>query len=214
MTKTLDHTARADARVFIVDDDESICKALTRLLTASGYTTEAFHSADDYVKRKPFDGIGCLILDIRMPGMSGTDLQIHLQRQQSSIAVVFLTGHGDLPVGIQAMKRGAVDFLTKPVDEIALLDAVNRALSRSQKVHDEKSRRADVQSRLATLTLREMEVLEYIVGGARNKQIALYLGISEKTVKAHRGAIMRKMGASSPAEVGWICSMVDLPIRK
>jgi FixJ family two-component response regulator len=214
MTNTPDHAARAAARVFIIDDDDSICKALMRLLTASGHTTEVFHSADDYLKREPFDGIGCLILDIRMPGMSGTDLQIHLQRRQNSIAVVFLTGHGDLPAGIEAMKRGAVDFLTKPVDEIALLDAVDRALSRSQQVHDERSRRANVQSRLDTLTPREIEVLEYVVGGARNKQIALYLGISEKTVKAHRGVIMRKMGASSPAEVGWLCSLVNLPIRK
>jgi len=214
MTKRLDHTAKAGARVFIIDDDEHVCKALTRLLTASGLTTEAFHSADDYLRLEPFDGIGCLILDIRMPGMSGTDLQTHLNARNNSIPVIFLTGHGDLPTGIEAMKRGAVDFLTKPVDEIALLDAVNRALSSSQTVHDEKSRRADVQARLDTLTPRELEVLEYIVGGARNKQIALYLGIHEKTVKAHRGAIMRKMDASSPAEVGWLCSLVNLTIRK
>lgn len=214
MTKRPDHTAKASARVFIIDDDESVCKALTRLLTASGYTTEAFHSADDYLKREPFDGIGCLILDIRMPGMSGTDLQIHLNARNSSIPVIFLTGHGDLPVGIEAMKRGAVDFLTKPVDEITLLDAVNRALSSSQKFHIEQSNTVDVHARLDTLTPRELEVLEYIVGGARNKQIAQYLGISEKTVKAHRGAIMRKMGSSSPAEVGWLCSLVNLPIRK
>lgn len=214
MTKTPDNTDTAGRRVFIIDDDESVCMALTRLLTASGHTTEVFHSADGYLKREPYEGVGCLVLDIRMPGMSGTDLQMQLQRQQNSLTVIFLTGHGDLPVGIEAMKRGAVDFLTKPVDEIALLDAVDRALSRSQRAHDEKSRRADVESRLDTLTPRELEVLEYIVGGARNKQIAQYLCISEKTVKAHRGAIMRKMGASSPAEVGWLCSLADLPFKK
>lgn len=214
MKTMADSTKTACARVFIIDDDESVCTALSRLLTASGYSTEVFHSANDYLKHESYHGIGCLILDVRMPGMSGTDLQIYLKQQQNSIPVIFLTAHGDLPVGIEAMKRGAVDFLTKPVDEIALLDAVNRALSNSQNVHAAQSRRADVQTRLDKLTPREMEVLEYIVGGARNKQIAQYLTISEKTVKAHRGSIMRKMRASSPAEVGWLCSLVNLPIRK
>lgn len=214
MRTMADSTKAADAKVFVIDDDASVCKALSRLLTTAGYTTEAFFSANDYLKREPFPGIGCLVLDIRMPGMSGTDLHIHLNAMNNRIPVIFLTGHGDLPVGIEAMKRGAIDFLTKPVDEIALLDAVDRALNSSQKNHGEQPTLADVQSRLATLTPREMEVLEYMLGGARNKQLAQYLAISEKTVKAHRGSIMRKMGASSPAEVGWLCALVNLPIRK
>ena len=207
-------TKTTDGLVFIIDDDASVCKALARLLTASGYATEVFHSADDYLQRELYLGFGCLILDLRMPGMSGTDLQIHLNAQNNRIPVIFLTGHGDLPVGIEAMKRGAVDFLTKPVDDIALLGAVNRALSSSHKVHAEQSSRVDLQARLDSLTPREMEVLEYMLGGARNKQIAQYLAISEKTVKAHRGSIMRKMRASSPAEVGWLCSLVNRPIPK
>ena len=204
---------RSASRVFIIDDDASVCKALARLLSASGYATEVFYSADDYLKREPYAGTGCLVLDIRMPGLSGTDLQIHLNRQHNDIPVIFLTGHGDLPVGIEAMKRGAIDFLTKPVDEVSLLDAVDRALSKSQAAQREQSRVANVQARIDALTQREKEVLLAILGGARNKQIANALGISEKTVKAHRGKIMQKLNASSPAELGWLCSLANLPIR-
>jgi len=204
---------RSASRVFIIDDDASVCKALARLLSASGYATEVFHSANDYLEREPYNGIGCLVLDIRMPGLSGTDLQIHLNRQHNDIPVIFLTGHGDLPVGIEAMKRGAIDFLTKPVDEVSLLDAVDRALSKSQAAQREQSRVANVQARIDALTQREKEVLLAILGGARNKQIANALGISEKTVKAHRGKIMQKLNASSPAELGWLCSLANLPIR-
>jgi FixJ family two-component response regulator len=128
--------------------------------------------------------------------------------------VIFLTGHGDLPVGIEAMKRGAIDFLTKPVDEVSLLDAVDRALVKCRSVRSEQSRIACVQSRIDELTPREREVLLSILGGSRNKQIADALGISEKTVKAHRGKIMKKLNVSSPAELGWLCSLVNLPIRK
>ena len=205
---------RSDSRVFIIDDDASVCKALARLLSASGYATEVFHSADDYLEREPYAGIGCLVLDIRMPGLSGTDLQIHLNSQHNDLPVVFLTGHGDLPVGIEAMKRGAIDFLTKPVDEVSLLDAVDRALVKCRSVRSEQSRIAGVQSRIDELTPREREVLLSILGGSRNKQIADALGISEKTVKAHRGKIMKKLNVSSPAELGWLCSLVNLPIRK
>lgn len=204
----------SEPRVFIIDDDISVCKGLSRLLSASGYATEAFHSADDYLQREPFDGVGCLVLDIRMPGLSGTDLQIQLNKHNNDIPVIFLTAHGDLPVGIAAMKRGAVDFLTKPVDEICLLDAVKRALSICRSVRDERPRRADVQARLNTLTPRETEVLQYILSGARNKQIAENLAISEKTVKAHRGNIMHKLQASSPAEMGWLCSFVNLSLKE
>jgi len=204
---------RSESRVFIIDDDVSVCKALARLLSASGYATEVFHSANDYLEREPYNGIGCLVLDIRMPGLSGTDLQIHLNRQRNDIPVIFLTGHGDLPVGIEAMKRGAIDFLTKPVDEVSLLDAVDRALSKSQAAQREQYRVADVQARIDALTQREKEVLLAILGGARNKQIASALGISEKTVKAHRGKIMQKLNASSPAELGWLCSLANLLIR-
>jgi FixJ family two-component response regulator len=203
-----------EPRVFVIDDDESVCRGLSRLLAASGYATEVFHSADDYLQREPYDGVGCLVLDIRMPGMSGTELHIHLNKQNNDIPVIFLTAHGDLPVGIEAMKRGAVDFLTKPVDETLLLDAVDRALKTYQSIRSQRSRSADVQARLDTLTPRQTEVLQYILSGARNKQIAQDLGISEKTIKAHRGKIMQKLNASSPAEMGWLCSLVKLPLSK
>ena len=200
-------------RVFIVDDDASVCKALSRLLSASGYATEIFRSADEYLRRDSYDGTCCLVLDIRMPGMSGVELQLELTRVHDPAPVIFLTAHGDLALGVEAMKRGAIDFLTKPVDEVALLAAVKRALTRSLSVRDEQLRKADIQARLDQLTPREAEVLQYILGGARNKQIARHLDISEKTVKAHRGKIMQKLKASSPAEMGWLCSIVDLPVR-
>ena len=201
-------------RVFIVDDDESVCRALSRLLSASGYETEVFHSSDDYLRRDRHDGACCLVLDIRMPGMSGVELQLELVRLHDPLPVIFLTAHGDLAAGVEAMKRGAIDFLTKPVDEVALLAAVKRAMIASLSVRNEQSRRADIQARLDQLTPREAEVLHCILGGARNKQIARQLDISEKTVKAHRGKIMRKLKASSPAEMGWLCAIVDLPVKE
>lgn len=203
-----------EIRVFIVDDDVSVCKALSRLLSVSGYITETFHSAYDYLQREHYDGISWLILDIRMPRLSGTDLHIHLQKRHDNTPVIFLTGHGDLPVGIEAMKRGAIDFLTKPVDEVSLLDAVERALDESCSIRSEQSRIADIQARIDTLTPREKEVLLSILDGARNKQIAFNLGISEKTVKAHRGKIMQKLNASSPAELGRLCSLSEIPFHK
>lgn len=204
----------SESRIFIIDDDPAVGKALSRLLSASGYASEVFQSADDYLRREPYGGIGCIVLDIRMPGLSGTDLQIHLNRQHNNMPVVFVTAHGDLPVGIEAMKRGAIDFLTKPVDEASLLEAVGRALDKCRTARSEQSRTAAVQMRLDALTPRESEVLRSILGGARNKQIAADLGISEKTVKAHRGKIMLKLNVSSPAELGWLCSIAGLTVRK
>ena len=184
-------------RVFIVDDDRSVGTGLSRLLHSAGYETEVFISAADFLKRMPYHGLACLILDVRMPGISGTDLHKQLVENNINIPVIFLSAHGDLPMGIQAMKRGAEDFLQKPVDESVLLDAVSNALKKSG-IKKSKS--------LAALTAREQEILQYILGGATNRQIADFFQLSEKTVKAHRGKIMQKTGSSSAAELGWICS--------
>ena len=200
--------------IFVIDDDASVCKGLSRLLYSAGYKTEVFHSASDYLARKPHAGIGCLILDVRMPEINGLDLQLCLNQQQSDLPIIFLTGHGDLPMGIKAMKRGAENFLTKPVDELALLDAISSALERHRSVRSGSLRSADIRARMQTLTPRELEVLQHILGGAINRQIAEKLSISEKTVKAHRGKIMHKLNVSSAAELGWICSIAQLPLKK
>ena len=196
--------------VFVIDNDPSVCRGLSRLLRSAGYETETFHSAADYLEREPFDGAGCLVLDVRMPQMSGTELQLRLNEQHSDLPIIFLTGHGDLPMGIEAMKRGAEDFLTKPVDEEALLDAVRRALVRHRAVRTQRLELAAAQARLDTLTPREFEVLQRILGGAINKNIAKDLSIIEKTVKAHRAKVMTKMAASTAAELGGICASLDI----
>ena len=203
-----------DSRVFVIDDDPSVCKGLSRLLHAAGYQTELYLTAADYLQREPYAGAGCLVIDVRMPGMSGIELQQELIRQGSELPVIFLTGHGDLPMGIKAMKLGADDFLTKPVDEESLLDAVRHALAGDRAVRAEKSRRAVIEDRLDRLTPREVEVLHCMLSGAINREIAVELAITEKTVKAHRAKVMAKMEAASAVELGSICAQLNLPSGK
>ncbi|MBE9564618.1 MAG: response regulator transcription factor [Proteobacteria bacterium] len=197
-----------ECRVFVIDDDVSVCRGLSRLLQSAGYKTEEYNSAADFLKRELFTGTGCLVLDVRMPQKSGIELQQQLNKQNSQLPVIFLTAHGDLPIGIAAMKQGADDFLTKPVDDEILLAAISRALARHRATCKEQKKLSDIQRRLDRLTPREFEVLQYILGGGTNKEIANELSISEKTVKAHRGKVMNKLNASSAAEMGWICSNI------
>lgn len=199
-----------DCIVFVVDDDPSVCKGLSRLLHSAGYHTETHHSAADFLRREPHTGTGCLVLDVRMPDLSGIELQQQLNRQGIDLPVIFLTAHGDLTMGVKAMKRGAEDFLSKPVDENSLLDAVQRALQRHRTLRVRTQQRAAIQKRLDQLTARELEVLQCILSGAINREIAAQLAITEKTVKAHRARVMDKMKAASPAELGKICAWFDL----
>ena len=201
-------------RVFIVDDDSSVRTSLARLLESAGYTTESYSSAKIFLERLPFDGIACLILDVRMPGMSGIELHKQLNRKGNVLPVIFLTAHGDLSMGIESMKRGAKDFLQKPVDEIDLLNAVNKILFEFQSVYKNNIAKTKASYSIDTLTPRELEMLQFILGGATNKQIADHTHISEKTVKAHRGKIMKKTGASSAAELGWVCSSLRLAAKR
>ena len=203
-----------DCRIFVIDDDLSVCKGLSRLLHTCGYVTETYTSAADYLQREPFDGIACIILDLHMPQLNGMDLQKKLVAQNSTLPIIFLTAHGDLPLAVDAMKQGADDFLTKPVDEKILLDAVERALLRHRSVRSEQLITRQAQARLDKLTPREFEVLQYILGGAINKQIAEDLGISEKTVKIHRGKVMQKLDVSSAAELGWVSSFSAIAVKK
>jgi FixJ family two-component response regulator len=195
--------------IHVVDDDEPLRIGLVRLLRAHGYEVRAYSSAGDFLLSPTPEGAGCLLLDIRMPGPSGLELQEALERHAVVLPIVFLTGHGDVASSVRAMKAGAVDFLTKPVEPDVLLRAVEMALARDSK---QRSQRADLvaaKSRWATLTERERAVYIRVVAGALNKQIASELGITERTVKAHRAQVMSKMAARSLAELVQMASLLS-----
>ncbi len=188
--------------VFVVDDDPSVRKALSRLLRSTGYAVETFGSSEEFLQNIP-DGLGpaCLILDVKMPGLNGLDLQNDLQQMEYVMPIVFITGHGDIPMSVKAMKKGAVDFLTKPFDDEDLLKAVQEALKKDIVDRSEMNEKQRILQRIKSLTPREYEILTYVISGMLNKQTAYELDISEKTVKAHRGRLMAKMKADSLAEL-------------
>jgi FixJ family two-component response regulator len=185
----------------VIDDDASVRKGLSRLLRSLGFDVETFASAEEFLKRERFQGVGCIVLDVRMPGLSGVDLQNELVRVHYDIPIIFITGHGDIFMGVEAMKKGAVDFLPKPFDDDALLLAVTRAVEKARNTKDLEVAKDALKSRLNLLTPREMEILRYVVSGMLNKQIAYRLDIAEKTVKIHRGRIMEKLSINSVAEL-------------
>ena len=189
----------ADSLVIIVDDDLSVREALSSLIRSVGLRVETHASAAEFLdqRREPIDVPACLVLDIRMPGMSGLDLQRELIRLDWTLPIVFITGHGDIPMTVRAMKAGALEFLPKPFREQELLDAIRVALDRSSELQREFGAVAEARARFDTLSVREREVLALLRQGLRNKQTADQLGISEVTVKVHRHNIMEKMGASS-----------------
>ena len=187
--------------VFVVDDDASVRKSLARLVKTAGYEVEAFASVGEFLARAPFEGPGCLLLDVRMPGRTGLDLQETLRAAERRLSIVFITGHGDVGSSVTAMKGGAVDFLTKPLDEEALLTAIRQAVGRTIDEQAEQGRVTAVRNCVATLTPREAEVFALVVTGMLNKQIGGRLGIAEKTVKVHRARVMEKMQAGSLAQL-------------
>ena len=190
-----------DRTVFVVDDDASFRTAVSRLLRAAGHQVKAFSSASEFVESLPATGPGCVVADLQMPGLSGLDLQAALAGSDNPLPVLFLTGHGDIPTSVHAMRLGAEDFLTKRAPREALLDAVNRALARDARERAERARVQGARARFGTLTEREREVLEHVLRGQLNKQIAADLGIHERTVKLHRTAITNKVGVQSVAEL-------------
>ena len=193
--------ASAAPLVFLVDDDASVRKSLARLVKTAGYETELFASVRDFLARAPYDGPCCLVLDVRMPGLTGLDLQEALRVAGQRLSIVFITGHRDVPASVKAMKAGAVDFLTKPVDAETLLAAIRQAVARTITDRRRQARVAEVRDRMATLTPREAAVFALVVTGMLNKQIGAKLGIAEKTVKVHRARVMEKMQAGSLAEL-------------
>jgi FixJ family two-component response regulator len=188
-----------NALVCIVDDDESIRRSLSRLFRSARIDAETFSSARSYLDRPIHGGPSCLVLDVQMPGLDGLELQQTLAGRREQI--IFLTGHGDVPMCAEAMKAGAIDFLTKPVDDEQLLPAVARALAASVEIRKAAAERASARARLSLLTPREFEVMQRVIAGSLNKQIAGALGAAEKTIKIHRGRVMEKMGVTSVAEL-------------
>ena len=190
-----------EAMVFVVDDDESMREALGSLFRSVSLKVETFGSAADLLRSKLPDVATCLVLDVRLPGLSGLDFQAELAKANIHTPIIFMTGHGDIPMSVQAMKAGAVDFLTKPFRDQDMLDAVAAALERDRKRRQDEHRVADLRLRLDGLTEREREVMGLVTAGLMNKQIAGELGLSEITVKIHRGHVMRKMAARSLADL-------------
>jgi FixJ family two-component response regulator len=188
--------------VFVVDDDPAVRKGLVRLLKSAGYRAQPFASADEFLAGwLPDPAPGCLLLDLMLPGTDGLQLQQRLQSARQEIPIIFITGHGDIPASVRAMKAGAVDFLTKPFEDAALLRAVDEAILRDTRERAERTAHEAVAAHYAALTPREREVMALVVRGLPNKRIAQELGVSEKTVKIHRGRVMEKMQAQSVAEL-------------
>jgi len=191
----------SDAVIAIVDDDPSVRKGLERLIRSAGWKAETFASAQEFLARPRAEAPSCLVLDLQLPGLSGLDLQKRLAEVELEIPIVFLTGHGSIPASVQAMKAGAIEFLTKPVDEQDLLKAIQEAIERDRRQRQQHAEMRELRDRYESLTAREQEVMQQVISGLLNKQIAAELNITEDTVKFHRGHIMRKMRADSLADL-------------
>ena len=196
--------------VFIIDDDPSVRQGLTRLVRAAGINAESYASAKEFLDSGKGDGPGCIILDVRMPEMTGPELQEQLSGGEYSIPIIFLSAHGDVPTAAQAMKKGAVDFLTKPVDKNDLLKAIQVSFAKDFENRNQLAESKSVKELIETLTAREHEVMTYVITGMLNKQIAGELAISEETVKIHRGRIMHKLGVVSVAELVRLCEKAGI----
>jgi RNA polymerase sigma factor (sigma-70 family) len=204
----------ADAIVFVVDDDGAMRQSLKNLIGSVGLRVEAFASAQEFLRSKLMDVPACLVLDVRLPGLSGLDLQKRMADAGIEIPIIFITGHGDIPMTVQAMKAGAVEFLTKPFRDQDLLDAIQQALERDRMARKQRAEINELHNRLDSLTPREREVMGLVVAGLLNKQIAGELGTSETTIKIHRHQVMEKMGAGSLAELVRMADRLGIPTPK
>jgi len=191
----------SESTVFVVDDDQAMRHSLKWLIESVGLRVRTFGSAEEFLHAYYPGQAGCLLLDVRMPGMSGLDLQAYLTREENCLPVIIITGHGDVPMAVKAMQAGATDFIEKPFNDEALLSSIRKALEADAKRRDERLRRAGIATRLAELTPREHEVMDMVAGGKSNREIATMLGVSAKTVEAHRARVMDKMRADSLAEL-------------
>jgi FixJ family two-component response regulator len=207
MTKTHD-------TVFVIDDDTAIREALQSLLRSVGLRVATFASAREFLTSQRPDAPACLVLDVRLPGLSGLDLQRELAAVEIDLPIIFITGHGDIPMSVQAMKAGAVEFLTKPFRDQDLLDAIAQALEQDRAARAQRAGLAELRERYEQLTPREREVMGLVVSGLLNKQIAAELGVSEITIKVHRGQVMQKMGAESLADLVRMADKLGIPTTK
>ena len=202
------------AMVFIVDDDASVRKSLSRVISEAGYRVQAYASPREFLGRPPEPGPSCLVLDVRMPGLTGLELQQTLATAVHEIPIIFITGHGDIPMSVKAMKAGAVDFLTKPFAGKDLLDAIQRAVAKDTRDLGTEARDDEIRARVNLLTPREKQVFALVVTGMLNKQIASELGIGEKTVKVHRARVMEKMQAGSVAALVRLADSAGIIVTK
>lgn len=200
--------------VFVIDDDESVRRALRRLIHSIGLQVELFGSAQEFLQRPRPDVPSCMILDVRLPGISGLDFQRRLAESKIDIPIIFITGHGDIPMTVRAMKAGAVEFLPKPFNDQDLIDATHQALERDRVRRQQEAEVATLRERFESLTPREQEVLPWVISGLLNKQIAAEIGTAEATVKVHRSQLMHKMGAESLADLVRMAEKIGIPVKK
>ena len=205
-----DERSEAQSTVYVVDDDASVRRGLSNLVRSVGLRAEVFASAAEFLAAKRPDAPACLILDVRLPGLSGLDFQAELTKARNQIPIIFITGHGDIPMTVKAMKAGAIEFLTKPFRDQDLLDAVQVALERARATHESEQSAAQLRAKFEALTPREQEVMAWVTGGLLNKQVAAEIGVTEITVKVHRGKLTRKMGARSLAELVKMADMLGI----
>jgi FixJ family two-component response regulator len=200
--------------VFLIDDDASVRRALTRLIKSAGYQVESFASAREFLgSGRPSEALGCLVLDVQMPGFTGMELQRELRALDSHLPIIFITGHGDIPTSVRAMKAGAMDFLQKPVKDKDLLRAIEQALTLARYDHAERREIEELRRRIDTLTPREREVMVLVARGLLNKQVAFELGTVEKTIKVHRARVMEKMQVNSLAELVRLAEKIGLAAK-